>query len=170
MFYKEIQDYLNQGDFIKIKNHFSRENIAWFYNKEQTYNDGNEPADPSFFTHRIWYNNKIETSPFVYQLIEPIIKKIKPRKILRIKANLVINRRIQTACNFHVDDDTKHKVAIYYINTNNGFTLLDPIKRKEITCQENKLLVFDGKVKHSAVAQTDTDQRLVINFNYIERP
>jgi len=169
MFYKEIRNYLNQKKFILIKSFFSGENMAWFYNKEQTYNDGSESADSSFFTHRIQYNDKIETSPFIYQLIEPIIKKIKPRKILRIKANLLINRRIQTACNFHVDDGAKHKVAIYYINTNNGFTLLDPIKRKEVKCEENKLLIFDGKIKHSAVAQTDTDQRLVINFNYIDK-
>ena len=170
MFYKEIQNYLNQKDFIKIKNYFSTENIGWFYEKEQTYTKEDQRKDASFFTHGIWRNNKITASAFVYQLREPIIKKIKPRKILRIKANLLINRRIQTACNFHVDDDIKHKVAIYYINTNNGFTLLDPIKRKEIKCEENKLLIFDGKILHSAVAQTDTDQRLVVNFNYIERP
>jgi len=170
MFYKEKKNYLNQEDFIKIKNYFCSDKMGWFYNKEQTITEEDQRKDASFFSHRIWYNDKIETSPFVYQLIEPIIKKIKPRKILRIKANLVINRRIQTASNFHLDDDTKHKVAIYYINTNNGFTLLDPIKRKEIKCEENKLLIFDGKILHSAVAQTDTDQRLVINFNYTERP
>jgi len=167
MVYKEIHNFLPEEDFKKIKNFLSGEYMYWCYNKEQTYSDEHQRSDPSFFTHGIFRYGKIVTTPYIYKLIEPILKKIKPRKILRIKANLVINRRIQSACNFHIDDDqVKHKVAIYYINTNNGFTLLDPIKRKEVKCEENKLLIFDGKILHSAVAQTDTDQRLVININY----
>jgi len=37
----------------------------------------------------------------------------------------------------------------------------------KIKTEENKLLIIDTKTSHAAVSQTDTDRRIVINFNYL---
>jgi hypothetical protein len=55
--------------------------------------------------------------------------------------------------------------AIFYINKNNGYTLLKD--KTKIAVEENKLLIIDTKTYHAAVTATDTDRRIVINFNYL---
>ena len=57
----------------------------------------------------------------------------------------------------------KSKVAIYYLNTNNGHTVF---KNKKVKSEKNKIVIFNGDVEHKAEYQTDKDTRMVINFNY----
>jgi hypothetical protein len=35
--------------------------------------------------------------------------------------------------------------------------------------KENKILVMDGNTEHSAIPQTDTERRIVININYYDK-
>jgi hypothetical protein len=60
----------------------------------------------------------------------------------------------------------KHKTAIFYINTNNGYTEFND--GTKVDSVENRMLIFPSKLSHRAVAQTDEDQRIVINFNYFD--
>jgi hypothetical protein len=97
-------------------------------------------------------------------LIDSIIKKLKIKKLLNVRANLCL--RGNTKCAWHTDkftDNLKHKTAIYYVNSNNGYT---EFENKKIKCEKNKIIVFDANKKHRAVGQTDTDTRMVINLNY----
>ena len=158
---KEINNFLPKKEFLNIKNFFTSSWMPWFYNKNQT---KSLKKDMSFFSYRFLDNKKITSD--IYQIVKPIINKIKHKELLRVQANLTINRKKQTLSNFHVDWPIKHKVSIYYITTSNGFTLLDPKNKKKIKCEENKLVTFDGKTLHAAVSQTDKDQRIVLNINY----
>ena len=58
------------------------------------------------------------------------------------------------------------KTAIFYLNTNNGYTLFD--KGDKIPSLENRVVEFDSNLKHCAVDHTDTKYRIVINFNYLQ--
>ena len=58
---------------------------------------------------------------------------------------------------------SKDKVAVYYVNTNNGYTIF---KNKKIKSEKNKIVIFDGNTKHKVKYQTDKDTRMVINCNY----
>jgi hypothetical protein len=51
------------------------------------------------------------------------------------------------------------------MNTCNGATIFEK-NNSEIKSEENKLIVFDGKLRHKAKSQIDTDRRIVINFNW----
>ena len=74
----------------------------------------------------------------------------------------------QHVSNLHVDYTIKNcKTAIYYMNTNNGFTYLKADKDIKVLCEENKIFIFDSKIEHASVSQTDENKRIVINFNYI---
>ena len=78
-----------------------------------------------------------------------------------VESKLINNKNIYIINNF-LDEDfyltyvlpMVHKLGFEYLKEN--FI---------IKCQENKMVVFDSRIEHSAVAQTDTDQRVVINFN-----
>ena len=58
--------------------------------------------------------------------------------------------------------------AIFYINSNNGYTIFKDTKEK-VKSVPNRLLKFDTRMKHSGVSSTDEKRRVVINFNYIEK-
>jgi hypothetical protein len=58
------------------------------------------------------------------------------------------------------------KTAVFYCDTNNGFTKL--INGDVIKSIENKILIFDAEIMHTGTTCTDKPRRTVINFNYIE--
>ena len=53
---------------------------------------------------------------------------------------------------------------LYSINTNNGFTLFE--NGDKVLSKENRAIIFDGKIKHKSVSQTDKKVRINININY----
>ena len=58
-----------------------------------------------------------------------------------------------------------HKGAIFYINTNNGFTVLED--GTEIASVSNRLLLFNPSEPHHSTSCTDVKRRVNINFNYL---
>ena len=56
-------------------------------------------------------------------------------------------------------------IGILYINTNNGYTLLET--GDKIESVENRLLLFPCHIMHTGITQTDTKIRVVINFNFM---
>ena len=58
------------------------------------------------------------------------------------------------------------KTAIFYINSNNGFTLFESDNQK-VESIENRLVIFDSFERHSGTNCTDEKYRAVINFNFI---
>ena len=63
----------------------------------------------------------------------------------------------------HTDTPQKHMVALFSINTNNGYTLFE--NGDKVASVENQLVLFDGSLKHCSVAQTDENIRVNININ-----
>ena len=140
----------------KINTELLKPYFPWFYNKNQN------NKDTSYMFH-LFFNGTNVNSDYFY-LIEPILKKLKIKNLLNVKANLCLKR--PSKCDWHVDkltQDLKHKTAIYYVNTNNGYTLF---KNKKVNCEKNKIVIFDADQKHKAKIQTNTDTRMVININY----
>ena len=62
------------------------------------------------------------------------------------------------------DDDSDCKVAILYLNTNNGYTKLkDGTKFPSV---KNTVVMFDN-VEHTDVTQTNTEERIVLNIGFV---
>ena len=74
-------------------------------------------------------------------------------------------REQQIPDGFHVDYKFDHKVCIFYINSNNGYTLFKSGEKVESIA--NRILIFDGLKEHSTVVQSDTSARYIININVI---
>ena len=152
------KNFISRKDSNKIYDVFLNNNFPWYYHKNSTKNDSN------FFSHGFIVEEQIN-SGFIF-LIEPILKKLKCKKIYNIRANLCLKRPMKS--NWHIDFDKlkltpKSKTAIYYVNTNNGYTIF---KNKKIRSEANKMIVFNGDTMHKVKYQTDKDARIVINFRY----
>ena len=140
----------------KINTELLKPYFPWYYNKYQN------NKDTSYMFH-LFFNGTNINSDYFY-LVDPILKKLKIKNLLNVRANLCLKR--PSKCSWHVDkltEDLKHKTAIYYVNTNNGYTLF---KNKKVNCEKNKIVIFDANQKHKAKIQTNTDTRIVININY----
>tara|TARA_R100000353_G_C6393745_1_gene165557 strand:+ start:36 stop:515 length:480 start_codon:yes stop_codon:yes gene_type:complete len=142
----------------QIKDNMLGANFPWFYRKNQT------GKDSSFLNHVFFTNNKLNSN--LYSLIEPLVKKLNPDKLINIRANLCLKRPMKS--HWHSDFDnlkltSKSKTAIYYVNTNNGYTVF---KNKKVKSEANKMIIFNGNTQHKVKYQTDRDTRIVINFLY----
>ena len=66
---------------------------------------------------------------------------------------------------FHKDDVNDNiNVALFYINTNNGYTEFED--GTIINSKRNRLVLFPCKLKHRSTTTTDTRERINININY----
>jgi hypothetical protein len=157
--YKVIDNFLPKENFEKLKNLLLGNNIAWYYKENMTYND------ECFFNH-CFYNHTQPTSDFYFEYVVPILKKLNCISIIQARANLLLKKEKQYFSEFHTDTAFKCKTAVFYINTCNGYTILDKKLKIKIKCEENKMLIFDSNISHCAASQTDDKRRIVINFNY----
>ena len=111
--------------------------------------------------HTFYNEDKVNSDFFHY--LNPIIKKLEPKSLIRVKANLnpITNKIIEF--DEHCDQRFECKIAIYYLNDNNGYTMIGDNK---IESKANRMVLFDSNQKHYGTNSTDCNNRMVINFNY----
>ncbi len=107
------------------------------------------------------------------ELLFPFFQKIQPVALIKIKANLNMPTENIIEHGYHNDiQDGLHldfiKTAVYYLNTNNGYTKFEDGTKVESV--QNRLVVFDNRMKHTGTTCTDKPFRMVINFNYVHDP
>ena len=56
------------------------------------------------------------------------------------------------------------KTGIFYVNTNNGKTIFK--NGKEVESIKNRMVIFPSNIEHAGTSNTDTENRIVINFNW----
>lgn len=158
---KIIRNVLEQKEFTNLKNLMMGPNFDWYYNPYV-----NTEGDGHFqFTHVFCDEGQARPN---LRLLANIISKLKMKEIFRVKANLLVKTKKIIEHGFHVDHLIKNKksrTAIFYINTNNGYTKFK--NNKKINSEENKVCIFSTDTKHSGSSCTDENVRIVINFNYI---
>jgi hypothetical protein len=158
-----IQDnYLNETDYKNIKNVMLGGDFSWhFFDTVASFND--QRKFHFFWTHVFFVQNAGVTSP-LFKILNPILKKIKFKALIRVKANLYSNQGKIEEHQKHVDYPFKHKAALFSLNTCNGFTTLnDGTKIKSVG---NRMLFFDPSIPHHSSTCTDASVRANINFNY----
>jgi len=166
--YKIMDDFLEESLFKEIKKEMYLEHkMPWYYNDHQT----SSKKDECYFSHLFFKDSSIYSNYYI-NFIVPIFNKLNGNFLLEARANLKLKSDKKNACEWHTDRKSPCYTGIYYVNTNNGYTemcLGKPENNDEIIkidCKENRMLVFNSNILHRAVAQTDIDKRIVINFNY----
>jgi hypothetical protein len=162
--YKVIDNFMDEDDFKELKNHILySQQFPWFYNFGVAYLTDKEELYDFQFVHT-FYSPAFGKSTELARL-SPLLKKINPSIIHRIKANLgpITPTNMQTG--WHTDfDDRVCITAVFYLNTNNGYTIFK--NGETVPSVENRFLMFDSRLEHAGVSCTDTNFRSVINFNY----
>ena len=156
---ESIKNFLDKDSFKDIEEiFFSYPNyFPWYLGPGKSFEgDGHLQ-----FVHLFFSNNKINSPDFTK--LDPILKILKPKTLIRIKANLLSKTDKIIEHPYHIDCKDC-KTAIFYINTNNGFTMFE--NGAKVSSKENQAILFDGKLKHRSVAQTDKIVRINININY----
>ena len=159
---KIIKDnFLNKTDLNNIKDLLLSNNFPWFYSNTQV----KAKKDCSYFFHSFFNNNRPNSN--YLNALQPILDTLKPVALINIRANLMI-KKPNSNSNYHIDGQGA-RTAIFYVNTNNGCTEFKQ-DQKRVKSVENRMLIFSSGLTHRAIGQTDTDQRIVINFNYYDGP
>ena len=89
-----------------------------------------------------------------------------PKTLIRIKGNLYMKTTKIFNHNPHRDYPFKHNGAIFYINSNDGKTVLE--NGEEIDSVANRLLLFDSSKPHNSTSCTNAKCRINININYYD--
>ena len=133
-------------------------NLPWFYHDGIDYFDEPEPHKYQFI-HTFWENgisyNKKVVDLFSYYL--------QPIAWCRIKANLSPARHHLIKNSLHTDGDYGDYTAIFYLNSNDGYTFFEDDDKVESVA--NRLLIFPRETMHSGTTSTDK-HRMVINLNW----
>ena len=66
--------------------------------------------------------------------------------------------------NLHIDTSNVCKTAIFYINTNDGWTEFE--NGDKVESVENRIVIFDSQTKHTGTTCTNAKVRVLINLNY----
>jgi len=157
-----IDNFLSEKEYLKIKHLMLDDwkNFPWFY----TPSVASENDNDIYFVHTFQEKEFNLQSPTLQNLI-PILKKLNIVDLWRVKGNLYPNQNKFIEHDTHIDYDEPHQAAIYYINTNNGYTKLED--GTKVSSIANRMLFFDGSKNHQSTNCTDEKIRLNINFNYL---
>ena len=183
--------------FKQMQNTLLGADIPWYYNDEIISHNNDRPPIDGYengedvyqFTHS-FLRRQVSIGPYkpvvgdgawspMTEVIFPILDVLDSRAWLKIKANLSPKYPEHKVGGWHCDmvdyaedgitpeaykDST---TAILYMNTNNGYTLLETGDKVESI--ENRLVLFSNDTLHTGISQTDTKVRVQINFNFFHR-
>jgi hypothetical protein len=164
----EIEDnFLEQNIFDELEAILGIDgNFTWYYNDHIDYE---RELNKFQFIHVFYYTPAPRSEYF--EKLNPILTKINPVSLFRIKANLLTKTPTIVENEFHIDMDgmSEEKLkqwttSIFYVNTNNGYTKFEDGTKVESVA--NRMVTFPANMKHTGTSCTDEKRRVVINFNY----
>ena len=170
--YKVIDNVLSKRDFLNIQNTcFGK--LDWVYSKNIAFSLGDNPDPSQYMMNHIFFQNK----PFVVSeyinLLFPILRELNVEEFFRCKANFYPKTSEVIEHEYHTDSwgndqERSHLVALYSVNSNSGYTVLNIGEKIKVESVENRLIIFDGKIEHASTS-ADDDVRVNLNFCYTSK-
>jgi hypothetical protein len=162
--FKVIDNFLNKENFKTIQNSVLNNSFFPWYFSNYTDYFGEKGLDKGKYTHTVYENNNSNSK--YYDLLLPTIEKLKCVSLINIKLNSTNYAEKIIEGTYHVDNKYRNtKTAIYYLNTNNGYTKFKENKKK-INSVENRIIIFNSSLEHLGTNTTNDKRRVVLNFNY----
>lgn len=167
-----IDDLLPSEQFKVIQNQIQGTAFPWVFNSVINDRDpyGKVNLTNYQFTHTVIFRNQIDH--YMYDMLRPLVEAIHPYLLLRMKLNMttycgpdIIESGMHN--DFEINSLPNLKTAVYYINTNDGYTRFEDTDEK-VYSVENRLVMFDGHRKHTGTNTTNEKRRIVLNINWVE--
>jgi len=181
-FVKCIDDFLPKYTFNRLQNFVLGIDFPWHWS-DFDYN----PQDPTitkvdtkdvgtFMLHNVLLTPKGPTSD-MYRNFFPITDALHEHNVpigepLKWKLNLYTNQNKVKYLAKHTDfyettnNNFEYITGILCFTSDNGASIIGD---KEFETKENRLILFDGNLVHSAFTQTDKDRRVIMNINYMRK-
>lgn len=154
-----VDNFLSDDQFEGIVNLIGGNMFPWFFGGAIAHEkDGSD----FYFTHSFYEDHAVNSGSF--KELRPLIDKIKPKALLRVRALQYIGRDKLLEHAPHTDFLFPHQTCVLYLNTNDGFTRLN-----DDTCVssvKNRALFFDGSEVHNSTNCTSKQRRIVVTVNY----
>lgn len=155
-----IDNFLDNREFALVQNQILVSNsFPWYFN--QIHQDSDYLYNLQY-THNFFKDDNINSDYFF--VLDNVLKRLEPKKIVRIKANSIPITENIVEHPFHIDCDKDCKTAIFYLNNNNGYTVF--ANGKKVSSIANRMVIFDSAYKHAGTSCTDKKIRCVINLNF----
>ncbi len=153
-----IDNFLDKTEFKHIQKIIMSTDFPWYYNSHVS--DSKDVKHFYYFFH-LFFKNEAR-SPF-FSLWKPFLKKLDYKALIRIKGGLYPSHPSVRPHHSHVDYRFKHKGCLFYINSNDGPTV---IENKTILPKENRAVFFDSSIPHNSSQCSDQQVRVTVSFNY----
>jgi len=162
---KIVDNYLEADLYNKISNFLKSDKPNWFFASQDT-SDFSKNKN-GFFQH-CFYNNNQPLSAKFFELMEPVLLKLKADACIQIRSNLNFRDIDAIECGWHMDGyNPAATTGILFLTNCNSKTVL---RTKDgdvfVDSIENRMLLFPQNTEHKVIYQTDVHKRYVINFNY----
>jgi len=163
---KIYDDFLNDKSLLHIQNIFFSPKFSWLWCDNIVHPPQCDELDDYQF-YRILYGDGFENEK-VLEDLTPILKhsKINCRYVIRIKANCNPRSDRIIKQGFHIDTSVKCTTAIFYVNSNDGYTEFEDGTRVESIA--NRFVTFPSHLLHTGTSCTNQKRRVVINLNYYD--
>lgn len=166
---KVIDNFLEREVCENIKSLVQAGDFPWYKGPViGKYNDGLEftllcdEIDNYQFSHILY--EKYEPKSNYFNILVPFINKLDISALYNAKINYNPKTETQIEHSFHIDTSSSCTTSIYYLNTNNGYTLFeDGTKVKSV---ENRMVLFPSNLYHTGTTCTDKQGRIILNINY----
>jgi len=165
--YRVIDNFLSEEEFNNLHSIIMGVGFPWYFNEyivDPTH-DVKNGITKGQFTHYFFGQSRVKSD--LIDILNPILDKLNVTALIKAKANLGHRDEVLYETGWHVDfDDIKAKTAVFYMNTNDGYTKFQETGDK-VESVANRLLEFDTNMVHTGTTVTSTPSRVVLNFNYI---
>jgi len=162
MSYKIIDNFLSEEEHKTLYTVLRDPGFDWHFADTITLEQ--KETDIFFYFSHVFYNqNSLQHSRY-FETTFPILKKLNPKAVIRVKGNCYLNQGVGVKEHAeHTDYPFIHKGALYSLNTCDGFT---KIGNEKIPSVKNRIILFDPSIPHCSSSCSDTKIRMNINLNY----
>lgn len=166
-----INNFLEEHNFVKLQDVMLGGWFPWFFNNgiislDSKIIDKLDIYDFQF-THNFVHNEQVVSDSIKY--LQSFIHRLGAKQIIRLKSNFLVPTFEQVQTRFHTDleETAGKKTGVFYLNTNNGFTVFEDGTR--IPSIANRFVVFDANMPHAGTTCTDQKSRCLLNVNFVDK-
>jgi hypothetical protein len=163
--YKVIDDFLDKNFFNYVKETITYFDFPW--RRRESTSLPKKHHDGGYFSYG-FFNNFIINSEYHETIIIPILNKLNAKALVAARANFYLHRLfLKKELEYHIDTSFTPYTAILNLTTCDGGTEL-MVDNKEIFIEskENRIVIFQGQIKHRGIRSSNSDVRYIINLNY----